>query len=487
MSIRVRIALLSAALTAMILLALSAGVYLWFERSLTQEIDVHLRQLADTVTSQQLRDARPVFTGGQWQIQIPSFDPFKSPGLYAQILGQDGVGIDQTPDLPSYLDVDPVLLNRTLNGQSVYYTTDFQGAPVRVLSVPLYLADQPSNPAPATVQVAESLGPLQHTIEKLRLLLFGALGAGLALTALGAFVISGRSLRPLERITTTAREIGSSGDLSRRLDPPTTHDEVAVLSQTFNDMLDRLEAAFAAERRFVSDASHELRTPLTALRGNAEILRRRVEAGDFDREEAIEILTDIHDEAERMGRLVHNLLTLARADVGWRPPQEVLALDQVVEDVSRVAAPLAAHHRFTTQVNAEVDVLGNADQLKQLLLILLDNAFAYTPEGESVALALRAEGNTAELVVTDSGPGIALKERAHIFDRFYRGDAARAGRNVGAGLGLAIARWIVDCHAGEIMLRDVPVGTSIVVRLPIVASETLTEATIPPEPALARR
>jgi len=287
-------------------------------------------------------------------------------------------------------------------------------------------------------------------------------------------------LRPLTRITHTARQIGDEGDLSRRIDPPPTRDEVRQLAETFNEMLDRLEEAFAAERRFVSDASHELRTPLTALRGNAEILLRQIDAERWDPADLRDGLADIRDEAERMGRLVENLLTLARADVGWRPDLSVIQLDQVVADAARVVAPLAGQHTFRVSNAGEIDVIGNADQLKQLLLILLDNAFTYTPPGGEVELSVHRRDDVAEIVVRDTGPGIPPEQRERIFDRFYRGDAARAHGAAGAGLGLAIARWIVECHNGAIDV-DSDVGKGTCVRVTLAVADPPTTGTAEPQ------
>ena len=337
--------------------------------------------------------------------------------------------------------------------------------PVRVLSAPL--VDRQTSQVVGTIQAAQSLTATLNTLRTLRLLFLAGLGFGLLTAAVGAYVLSGRSLHPLSRITNTARRIGRSRDLSERIELPRTGDEVQDLTETFNAMLDRLDDAFTAERRFVSDASHELRTPLTALRGNAEILLRQVEAGSFETGDAIEILTDIRDESERMSRLVQNLLTLARADVGWKPELGLVPLDQVAADASRLATRIAGSHPFDLQIRDEVDVIGNSDQLKQLLLILLDNAFNYTPEDSNVSLSVCAVDDMAQIVVKDSGPGIPANQLDRIFDRFYRGDAARDKRAVGAGLGLPIARWIVECHNGKIEASsEIGQGTSITVNLP---------------------
>ncbi len=464
MSIRARIALLSAILTAVILAGIGAGVYFTLERSLNQEIDSRLSGVVANVAGR----ADPVrsATGRLIGVTFPDLDPFASPGLYIQVTNTDGSGVSQAPDLKSqYMPLPQDVLKQNLKSNPQFFATDFRNVPVRVLSAPLI--DTQSGQVVGTIQAAQPLTATLKTMRTLRLLFLAGLGFGLLAAAVGAFVLSGRSLQPLSRITNTARRIGRSRDLSDRIELPRTGDEVQDLAETFNAMLDRLDDAFTAERRFVSDASHELRTPLTALRGNAEILLRQVELGSVEKEDAIEILTDIRDESERMSRLVQNLLTLARADVGWRPELGLVPLDQVAADASRLAVRLAGKHAFNFELGDEVDVIGNSDQLKQLLLILLDNAFTYTPDESSVSLSVSAAGGDAQIVVADTGPGIPADQLGRIFDRFYRGDAARDKRAVGAGLGLPIARWIVDCHNGKIeATSEIGTGTTITVTLP---------------------
>ncbi|MBX6340941.1 MAG: HAMP domain-containing protein [Thermomicrobiaceae bacterium] len=464
MSIRLRIVLLVTGLMALLVVALSGGVYFTLERSLRHDVDARLRNVYLSYKRDPNLQTTQV-ADGLVMARIPDIDPFTSPGLYIQVVRLNGQVVDRAPKPAGPIAVPPDVLQRTASGSVVIYTDARGGTPVRILSGPLF--DTQTGAIFAALQVVEPLTPLHHTLDKFRD--FIELGAGIALlvTAAGAWLLTDRSLRPLAEITTTAQAIGSSGDLSRRITPPGTDDEVQQLAETFNEMLSRLEDAFSAERRFVSDASHELRTPLTALRGNAEILLRQIEAGRIEPDDLKEGLADMRDEAERMGRLVQNLLTLARADVGWRPELAPIQIDQVASDAARVAAPLARNHRFTVRIDDEVDALGNADQLKQLLLILLDNAFAYTPPGGDVALAVRRVDGGAELVVQDSGPGIPAEQLERIFDRFYRGESARVRRADGAGLGLAIARWIVECHGGSIHAESQPgAGTRIVVRVP---------------------
>jgi signal transduction histidine kinase len=274
-------------------------------------------------------------------------------------------------------------------------------------------------------------------------------------------------------MSATVRAIGSAGDLSKRVVPPRTGDEVQQLAVTFNAMLDRLEASFDTQRQFVADASHELRTPLTALRGNADVLLRMVQADRYDAAEFASGLTDIESEAERMGRLVQDLLTLARADVGWMPEMAPVELLSIVREATRIAAPLAGERTLEVDVPTIVDgggyeVMGDADKLKQLLLILLDNAFTHTPPDTTVRLSLRTELHEAVIEVADDGPGIPAEHAARVFDRFYRADDARARSSGGTGLGLAIARWIAETHHGSIRLVSASSGGAcFIVRLPV--------------------
>ncbi len=449
MSIRVRVAALSTALMLVLLLTIGTGIYVTLSRSLDQQIDARLWNTFISYVNDtrlvQYKPERIIF-------RQPNIDPFQSPGLYMQVADPDGTVGAFAPFLGTdHISIPPRVRARNRNGERVFYNGEFHGSVSRILSAPL--RDVSGNLV-ATVQVAEPMSAVHDTLSMLRWLLFGGFGAGLLAAAIGGYVLAGRSIRPLSRITTTARAIGRSGDLRRRIDPPGTCDEVGQLAETFNQMLERLEDVFAAEQRFVADASHELRTPLTVLRGNVDILKRQAASGRIEARELMEGLTDLGDEAERMSRLVQNLLTLARADGGWQPVLETVALDQIASDAARIVAPLAINHRLKVRIPHAIDVEGDADQLKQLILILLDNAFVYTPPNGTVELWLRDGTCGVDLTVRDDGPGIPPDQLDRIFDRFFRSDSTRARATGGAGLGLAIARWIAECHGGSIRVEN---------------------------------
>ncbi len=259
-------------------------------------------------------------------------------------------------------------------------------------------------------------------------------------------------MRPLERLTRTAESIGSSGDLSRRVALPPRHDKVGSLAVTLNDMLSRLQASdlqlretLEAQRRFVADASHELRSPLTTIRGNACMMRSVAEMSAADRTEAVD---EIHREAERMSRLVGDLLALARADAGHVLRREPVELAQLTRQAANQASRLADDRQVMMEELDPVVVSGDPDALRQLLLILLDNAVKYTPAGGRITVRLREQAGQVRLTVSDTGIGIEPEHVPHIFERFYRADSARTAG--GTGLGLSIARWIVGQHGGHI-------------------------------------
>ena len=267
---------------------------------------------------------------------------------------------------------------------------------------------------------------------------------------LASWLVAGRALRPLRDVADTAGEIGRTRDFGRRLPQRRSRDEVARLSQSFNSMLDALQGALEAQKRFVADASHELRTPLATIQGNAGLLAQGPEVADSVRRAAA---ADIAGESERMARLTDRLLTLARADSGLDLKLTPVELRPLAAEVVRQAS--AVHPALTITLEAvELSVAGDPDALRQLIWILLDNAARFARQ--EITVSVQKEGGWARLVVADDGEGVPEADRERIFERFYKRDASRAGG--GAGLGLAIARWIADQHGGRIVAAGGPAG-----------------------------
>jgi two-component system, OmpR family, sensor kinase len=315
------------------------------------------------------------------------------------------------------------------------------------------------------LEAVTPLGRLDTEMQTFRIF-FPVLGlTGLAFALFGSWAIAGRALRPVDTMIRTARTITLSHDLSSRIEAPSRRDELGRLASTFNEMLASIEAAYRAQQRFVSDASHELRAPLTAIQGNLELLRRHRAMPDVEREEA---LTEVERESSRLARLVADLLVLARADAGGALKHCPVDLDAVILEAYRGAQHLSQGQALTLDPFEPARVEGDADRLKQLFLILLDNALKYTPATGHVTLGLHRRDTDVEIVVRDTGVGIAPEDLPLVFERFYRADPARSRDPGGTGLGLPIARWIVEQHDGEIKLESqLGQGTTATVHLPL--------------------
>lgn len=296
---------------------------------------------------------------------------------------------------------------------------------------------------------ADSTGPLGDLFATVAgsLLLGGLVIVLLALV--GGLVLARGALAPVAEVTDTARAIALSGDFTARVEAGRTSDEVGDLAVAFNEMLAALEQNHQALQRFLGDASHQLRTPLTTIRANLDLARRP----DVPADDRRAILADARDEAERMARLVADLLSLARAESGARLEFVPVELDAVLVESVRRQAPTASHLKMTVSVEPAL-VDGDRDRLADLVSILLDNATRYTPEGGSVHADLSTEDGSAVVRISDSGVGLSEEDQQRAFERLYRGTRARAMRPSGTGLGLAIARWIAESHGGTIHVAN---------------------------------
>jgi heavy metal sensor kinase len=303
------------------------------------------------------------------------------------------------------------------------------------------------------ILVAVPLAGIEDLLRRVRVLLLTMAPIVLLLASLGGYWLSRRVLAPVDEMTSAARLI-SIQNLSQRLKTPTTKDELQRLSETWNDMLDRLEAAFKRLTQFTADASHELRTPIALIQTTAELTLRRERSAETYREALGQVVV----EAERTSRLIEDLLTLARADAGLPSlPMDRLELAPLVREVCRQGSVLAeARHVALTADMPEgpVYVRGNDAALRRLFLVLLDNAIKYTPSGGSVAVSLAADPGGATVEVQDTGVGIEESALPHIFERFYRADPSRNRSEGGSGLGLSIAKWIVESHHAEIQAES---------------------------------
>jgi two-component system OmpR family sensor kinase len=295
-----------------------------------------------------------------------------------------------------------------------------------------------------------------------------ALALGTALSLLAAAAISLRAtraaLRPLDRVVQAARRIGH-GRLDERL-RLARRDEIGELAEAFDHMLDRLAAVLAAQRRFVADAAHELKTPLTALGGMVEMLQLGADRGDPATNRRM--LATMEREIDRLGRLVADLLTLSSLDADHRLRSAPVALGPLVAEVVSQTRLLANGQQVEGDIGANPTLEGDPDRLKQVLLNLAANAIAFTPPDGRIRFTLTTTPGEARITVADSGSGIPPEVLPRVMDRFVRGDPSRARSTGGFGLGLSIARQIVEAHGGSLELESViGRGTVASVTLPL--------------------
>jgi signal transduction histidine kinase len=377
-----------------------------------------------------------------------------------------------------YLPVSPDDLARARGGQTWFGVVSIDGHTLRTYHAAF------SAPAAGVVQVASPIDEEPpHGASLLALLLGMFVGVGAASAV--AWYLARLAMVPIEQLAATVDSISSTADLSRRVPilpvAEPRHDPIQRLGLAFNAMLERLQAAtqqlettLEAQRHFVADASHHLRTPLTSLRGNVHFLSRLCaeDCPEAAVDQHQDVLTELDGEAERMTRLINNLLWLARADAQQHFDLQPLELEPIMQAAYRTARALS--ETVTVQI-AEVEpgikVCADSERLLQLLLILLDNAVRYSPPEGLVTLRAARQVHDQRpgvaVEVVDGGPGIPPGERELIFGRFYR---ARPTATVeGSGLGLAVARWIALEHAGQIDIREnLPAGSIFEVWLPTV-------------------
>jgi len=455
LSLRLRLTLWYVFLLAMTLLIFSGYIYWRFYQGVMKQVDISLQAIAtqalvniDLESAHGVPDfqnteemARMLSEAGETDIIVRLLSP------QGKVWG--GVG---------YYQHVPVMVPKHKGYASVSRDEHIW----RIYNLPL---KAPGGAIIGWLQTIQYLDSVSRTLESLREPFYWGIPLMLLLTAVSGFFLADRALRPIDRITRTARAI-SATDLSRRINHAGAKDEVGRLADTFDDMLDRLQAAFERERRFTDDAAHELRTPLTILKGRIGVTLRRPRAKD----EYKHALQDLEQEVDRLIRLSTDLLFLSRLEQGrvyWRwEPVDLTALLQVVMEQIR---PVAREKRLllSEKIAPEIQVQGAEDHLIRLFLNLLDNAIKYTPENGEVRLEARREGKEVVVAVSDSGPGIPSHAVPHLFERFYRVAADRSRQTGGSGLGLAIAHEIVRQHHGRIEVQSREgKGTTFVVRLP---------------------
>ncbi len=488
LGIRAQLTLWYIAVFTILILIFGAIFYVNLRASLSASFDSSLQERTEQIAAGiSERDGKIVISDVSGELPgLIDDDDIANTNVTPQVTPTIQQQTDQKPEL----NVDTGVLVRVLNshGQVVYVSPAFQflNVPDQSIIQPLHgtswqgtvtarnahsirlysTALVENGKVFGVVQVGEPLASLDNTLRSILFEFLLIVPFVLLFGALGSYWLAARAFAPIHRLTCTAQQIEAE-DLHQRVPVPRARDEVQDLALTFNEMIERLDKAFTQQRRFVADASHELRTPVAAIRSMTDV----VLAQGAGEEEYVHVLSEVNAVSERLAQLLNDLLTLARADEGQvlleRKP---VRLDLLATDVAASTELLASERNIAVEVDTQepVLVLGDEVRLIQVILNLLQNALLYTNPGGKVSLIVKASGANALLIVRDTGIGIAPEHLEHIFERFYRADAARSRAAGGSGLGLAIVDWIVLAHKGTITVEsEVGNGSTFTVALPL--------------------
>ncbi|MBL8132240.1 MAG: HAMP domain-containing histidine kinase [Anaerolineae bacterium] len=495
MTIRARLTLLYSGLLAIIIVVFGVLVFAVNRWVLVSSVDSTLADTADLIwKNSRAEEIREFGDVSQIVIFLPrDLDFFAASAVVVQVWGLDG----DTPrlmrassDLGAYSEpLDAGSLQGAMDGTlpvvggvgSHYNTVRVNNGDWRVLTLPYEVRGWR-----IAIQAATSFEAVNAASSGLLVIMVVTISTALVGSMIIGMMLTNRVLKPIQDITQTAAQITAADDLKTRLAWNGPNDELGQLVSVFNATMGRLEHLFSVQQRFVADVSHELRTPLTAIRGHFDLIKRY--GMDPESLEAIEA------EISRMSRLVTDLLMLARADYGGlHLNKQPVDLDVLVEETVRETRMLASERVLRIGIGEfiPVQVQGDPDRLKQLLLNLVGNAIKFTPDGGSITLNLGRTATQAVIEVEDTGIGIAPEDLKRIFDRFYQADSSRARETgEGSGLGLSIAHWIVDAHGGRIEVSSKPnEGSKFTVFIPHAepALENIHSAVTRPRLAILRR
>jgi two-component system, OmpR family, sensor kinase len=467
MTLRLRLAIFTSAFIAVILSAVAVSVYILTERSLSTAVEERARQALTDLSGGAIATGLQRLPGdAYYQIVLVETSPALPEDVTAIRNGVDytqpaSVRTNPTGDSLLALLPDRALQSLVEGQELAGYVTLANQERLRVLGSLGTIAFPNQQVAlTAVILVGIPTSNVQATLEPLARDLGLTVLVAFLTFALGVWWLARQVLAPVQRVTQAAAQV-SSKDLQRRVPVPATDDELRALALSINHMLDRLQESFETQRRFTADASHELRTPVTAIVGHAQYLLRRTHPTD----EQADSLRVIQREGERMAKLVHDLLELARADAGFQVTREPMNLVEVLEAVRDELAPLGTASIKVDCNGPLLEVEGDPARLKQVVLNLVQNAIDVG--ARNVTLHLEKEGRDVRLEVLDDGPGIPAEAQPHVFERFYRVDGARSTRGNGSGLGLAIVRWIVQQHFGTVEVRSrAGEGTVFTILLP---------------------
>jgi len=478
-SLRFKLTLWYVLILGILLISFSSFLYLTLSRSLYRDVDHKLRSLAELIASESTSPLSK-FGFGNIDQALEATMNLKPIGKFIQVLDESG-RIGRTSENLKSVQL-PISLNALRNGSKglVTYETNHSlgNTPLRIITYPV----KENNQVTKMIQVASSLEDVEDALNTLLIILIVTVPSILMIASLGGQFLANKALKPVDRVTQTARMI-TSQNLNQRIQTLKVKDEISRLIDTFNEMISRLDQSFRQIKQFTTDASHELKTPLTILKGEVEVaLRKKRPLHEYE-----QILESNLEEIDRMSKIVEDLLLLSKADIGEiRLNREDIHLTRFISGLTEQMKILAHPKNIRIEISNhqnEIHVFGDTLRMRELFINLIENGIKYTEAGGSILITLTKETDDsvnpmtpkekkavtfAKIIVADTGIGIAKEDQDKIFNRFFRVDKARSREQGGSGLGLSICKWIVEAHQGEITVESEPgKGSSFIVRLPL--------------------
>lgn len=461
-SIRSKLTAWYVLLLGIILVLFSILLFFFLSKRLNESVDSSLTLSARIVArSTQIINSRTPFPGlDLFFDQFMGFGRDKSYKIYD---GSGNIGSLSKNFDGSQFPLSDIAYSAALKGGTSYETFIISdNHPIRVITMPVIRNGKLAN----LVQVGTSKKVVVDTLKNLAIILWTAVPSVLLLTALIGRFIARRALKPVAKITQTAKDIGSGANLSQRIPVPEVKDEIGELALTFNSMMDRLESSFSQMRQFSSDASHELRTPLTVLKGQSELTLGK----ERKPKEYQEVISSNLEEIQYMSKVLEDLFMLSKSDENQIAlDYESVDLKLLIEEICRHAQIIASEKniKIITAYIEKIQVYGDPVRLRQMIWNVIVNGIKYTqPDGE-VTISLQEKKDIALITIQDNGIGISNSDLPLIFNRFYRVDKARSREEGGTGLGLSICKFIVDAHKGSIDIEStLGEGTKFKIKLP---------------------
>ncbi|MBN2453137.1 MAG: HAMP domain-containing protein [Candidatus Omnitrophica bacterium] len=483
-SIRFKMTIAYMAILALTLSIFSAVLFHYVGRSLHENMDTLLRSKAEGIVhaigtyweAERLGPNRygaridesqgsiNFATIAQRWVQEKSKDP-KLLDIIVQIYDPNGTVVASSKNTQGIASISEESFMTVLDGKSLFSTLSPSFPTTKVIKFRIFVTPAiQNNQVEYVVQVASPLTSIQTTLDTLRLAIVILFPVTVLLTGIMGTLLATMTLRPVNTIISTIHTI-TAENMKLKLKLPGTRDEIDRLADTFNDMLARLDYAFTSQRRLFEDLSHDLKTPLTILKGEFEVVLKKMRS----QEEYETILKSSLEEVNKIIHLADNLLMLASIEARKiiQERREIdlnLLVQGTVNRVKKLAE--AKNVELSLVQNAGMTIKGDEQQLKQLFVNLLDNAIKYTGSGGRVTITIGRTSGSASVTITDNGIGMSKDQADHIFDRFYRIDKSRTEQ--GFGLGLSIVKSVIDSHSGAIKVDSAPSrGTTFTVLLPI--------------------